>query len=110
TRSCSPAHRTATSLTYTLSLHDALPICSPELVVKVERIPEGALHDPAQMMDLRRSMERQIDAQVGRMPEARYRATVRPRLAQALDRKSTRLNSSHLGSSYAVFCLKENRR
>src|SRR5438045_9754381 len=23
-----------------------------------------------------------------------------------LDRKSTRLNSSHLGSSYAVFCLK----
>src|ERR1035441_6595614 len=25
----------------------------------------------------------------------------------ALDRKSTRLNSSHLGISYAVFCLKE---
>src|ERR1039458_10520287 len=25
--------------------------------------------------------------------------------AQALDRKSTRLNSSHLGISYAVFCL-----
>src|ERR1035441_10755808 len=24
------------------------------------------------------------------------------------DRKSTRLNSSHLGNSYAVFCLKEN--
>src|ERR1035441_2822062 len=24
---------------------------------------------------------------------------------QALDRKSTRLNSSHLGISYAVFCL-----
>src|SRR5262245_26064963 len=27
-------------------------------------------------------------------------------LALALDRKSTRLNSSHLGTSYAVFCLK----
>src|SRR5262245_42906894 len=27
-------------------------------------------------------------------------------VAQALDRKSTRLNSSHLGISYAVFCLK----
>src|ERR1035441_4860909 len=27
--------------------------------------------------------------------------------AGALDRKSTRLNSSHLGSSYAVFCLKD---
>src|SRR6195952_5626647 len=25
-----------------------------------------------------------------------------------LDRKSTRLNSSHLGISYAVFCLKKN--
>src|SRR5437899_288537 len=27
--------------------------------------------------------------------------------AQGLDRKSTRLNSSHLGISYAVFCLKK---
>src|SRR5205814_4918399 len=27
-----------------------------------------------------------------------------------LDRKSTRLNSSHLGSSYAVFCLKKRNR
>src|ERR1035438_571572 len=26
----------------------------------------------------------------------------------ALDRKSTRLNSSHLGISYAVFCLKKS--
>src|SRR5947199_6721167 len=26
------------------------------------------------------------------------------------DRKSTRLNSSHLGSSYAVFCLKKKNR
>src|ERR1039458_7401994 len=25
------------------------------------------------------------------------------------DRKSTRLNSSHLGNSYSVFCLKKNR-
>src|SRR5258705_1581068 len=29
--------------------------------------------------------------------------------AQAQDRKSTRLNSSHLGISYAVFCLKNNQ-
>src|SRR5262245_64315787 len=28
------------------------------------------------------------------------------RVLDALDRKSTRLNSSHLGISYAVFCLK----
>src|ERR1035438_5018962 len=29
--------------------------------------------------------------------------------AAASDRKSTRLNSSHLGISYAVFCLKKKR-
>src|SRR5256885_12364191 len=35
-----------------------------------------------------------------------------PRLAQdfAPDRKSTRLNSSHLVISYAVFCLKKKKR
>src|ERR1039458_854072 len=31
-------------------------------------------------------------------------------LAGNSDRKSTRLNSSHLGISYAVFCLKKNKR
>src|SRR5690606_41203149 len=30
--------------------------------------------------------------------------------AHALDRKSTRLNSSHVKSSYAVFCLKKKSR
>src|SRR5205814_8675392 len=29
--------------------------------------------------------------------------------ARQRDRKSTRLNSSHLGSSYAVFCLKKQK-
>src|SRR5437899_4347623 len=37
-----------------------------------------------------------------------YGKNVTPRVA-ALDRKSTRLNSSHLGISYAVFCLKKKR-
>src|SRR3712207_7707064 len=32
----------------------------------------------------------------------------RPRI-QALDRKSTRLNSSHANISYAVFCLKKKK-
>src|SRR3712207_6945534 len=32
---------------------------------------------------------------------------VRERLAEAPDRKSTRLNSSHANISYAVFCLKK---
>src|SRR5262245_64326203 len=31
-------------------------------------------------------------------------------LGQKGDRKSTRLNSSHLGISYAVFCLKKKRQ
>src|SRR5436309_4721210 len=31
-------------------------------------------------------------------------------LAGALDRKSTRLNSSHVKISYAVFCLKKKKR
>src|SRR5262245_64472014 len=30
--------------------------------------------------------------------------------AASVDRKSTRLNSSHLGISYAVFCLKKKSR
>src|SRR5947199_6464264 len=31
-------------------------------------------------------------------------------VSQLLDRKSTRLNSSHLGISYAVFCLKKKKK
>src|SRR5947199_1189254 len=32
------------------------------------------------------------------------------RATDARDRKSTRLNSSHLGISYAVFCLKKKKK
>src|SRR5215510_16472460 len=32
------------------------------------------------------------------------------RVAEARDRKSTRLNSSHVASSYAVFCLKKKNK
>src|SRR5205814_10438784 len=39
------------------------------------------------------------------------RATVSESLGQiSVDRKSTRLNSSHLGISYAVFCLKKKKK
>src|SRR5262245_63630408 len=37
---------------------------------------------------------------------ARFEAATSP---DGLDRKSTRLNSSHLGISYAVFCLKKKK-
>src|SRR5205807_8768370 len=33
-----------------------------------------------------------------------------PRADKPIDRKSTRLNSSHLVSSYAVFCLKKKNK
>src|SRR5437660_6298479 len=32
-----------------------------------------------------------------------------PKIVVVLDRKSTRLNSSHVAISYAVFCLKKKR-
>src|SRR5882757_8210107 len=32
------------------------------------------------------------------------------KLAEAMDRKSTRLNSSHANISYAVFCLKKKKK
>src|SRR5439155_5697051 len=33
-----------------------------------------------------------------------------PRFARGQDRKSTRLNSSHVAISYAVFCLKKKKK
>src|SRR5690625_921786 len=35
---------------------------------------------------------------------------VNPVMTDALDRKSTRLNSSHVAISYAVFCLKKKKK
>src|SRR5262245_65054397 len=43
--------------------------------------------------------------------EERERHKIERRIKEArLDRKSTRLNSSHLGISYAVFCLKKKKK
>src|SRR5690349_23552997 len=52
-----------------------------------------------------REFEEDIDEQLT------YLATPRARddLRDKLDRKSTRLNSSHVESSYAVFCLKKRK-
>src|SRR5262245_63849606 len=43
---------------------------------------------------------------LGRGEAVECYAGLPPRQTHGLDRKSTRLNSSHLGISYAVFCLK----
>src|SRR5690606_41663630 len=81
---------------YPLSLHDALPILSP-----------AAIRMPRQFIGRRRSDRvafaiSELDART--IPSAAHRR-VRPE--KLGDRKSTRLNSSHVKISYAVFCLKK---
>src|SRR5256885_11041001 len=79
---------TATTEIYTLSLHDALPIC-PECV-QGRAQPRPKKHF---------SQRRRQDHATANAPDTAS--------AAARDRKSTRLNSSHLVISYAVFCLKK---
>src|SRR5947199_3334339 len=71
---------TPTTQIYTLSLHDALPISEVALQLGV--------FDPRMEHRCQQAGERPGDE----------------------DRKSTRLNSSHLGISYAVFCLKKKNK
>src|SRR3712207_8889195 len=95
---------TATTEIYTLSLHDALPIFDralpqrqtggDHLLVVVEQLDDEVL--------------------VGVGPAEQGQALVLLELRQregrvAVDRKSTRLNSSHANISYAVFCLKKKQ-
>src|SRR3712207_9395817 len=88
---------TATTEIYTLSLHDALPICRElHAALDVLDLGQGGLH-PNARADLDRRGE----------PDA-VQAVVDLR-RDALDRKSTRLNSSHANISYAVFCLKKKK-
>src|SRR5947199_5119052 len=51
--------------------------------------------------------ERGADVRLQEHEQDRHRARLHLR---ARDRKSTRLNSSHLGISYAVFCLKKKKK
>src|SRR5256885_13852256 len=74
---------TATTEIYTLSLHDALPIFRE--------------HEP-----LRDLLSRHIHRKV--------LLSLSQAVADCQDRKSTRLNSSHLVISYAVFCLKKKKK
>src|SRR3712207_7401526 len=86
---------TATTEIYTLSLHDALPISRVALQLLGERV------ELAQCVRLGARDRRR------RPLHLRPRDLVDP--AAVLDRKSTRLNSSHANISYAVFCLKKNK-
>src|SRR3712207_7649353 len=94
---------TATTEIYTLSLHDALPICIPERfgdrLGNLCFVSGHALYgeEPHQMIFRHRDVEGERSAA----------HRLFPLLA---DRKSTRLNSSHANISYAVFCLKKNQQ
>src|SRR5690349_24435194 len=77
---------TATTEIYTLSLHDALPI-------------SGRIHRHRAPLDVDDLWSDHDAALVGR-----------GRRQEIEDRKSTRLNSSHVEISYAVFCLKKKKK
>src|SRR3712207_7160586 len=84
---------TATTEIYTLSLHDALPICM-----------RGSSW--VGLAGRHRGRRRRAGAGVARR---RLRRQAGADLATFEDRKSTRLNSSHANISYAVFCLKKKK-
>src|SRR5256885_16465413 len=89
---------TATTEIYTLSLHDALPILL-ELRAKARRLKRDAASKLGLVV---------VDyIQLMRSSEGRDN---REQEISEIDRKSTRLNSSHLVISYAVFCLKKKNK
>src|SRR5262245_64033098 len=93
----------------TLSLHDALPIyrARPRGLPRARRLERaGRAHAGGRGGGrggaLRPGAARALAAAV-----AERRGEVERPDPAGEDRKSTRLNSSHLGISYAVFCLKK---
>src|SRR5437868_8211720 len=74
---------------YTLSLHDALPIWPPR---------------PRRLRTVRNPVPLPTSTHEREVPRE---SLPRRRVPAGLDRKSTRLNSSHVSISYAVFCLKK---
>src|SRR3712207_6984955 len=85
---------TATTEIYTLSLHDALPIC--------DGVQDWHLHRPERPRDHGHDgRPRAAGPRGGRLRGGRP--------GRSEDRKSTRLNSSHANISYAVFCLKKKK-
>src|SRR5207249_11987164 len=90
--------------TYTLSLHDALPISSQS------RAPGANTLASAPSMSSFRRSHRSAPERSMISPTVNAEKIPSPGPSagsQRKDRKSTRLNSSHVSISYAVFCLKK---
>src|SRR5690606_41703630 len=93
-----------------LSLHDALPILCDEMLKGVGRWLRAAGYDAAivdngagdDALLARARAERRLLLTCDRG----FAARVGDDPAITVDRKSTRLHSSHVNISYAVFCLK----
>src|SRR5690606_41342059 len=92
-------NHTATTEIYTLSLHDALPILKRSITTRALAL----LASTTLALGVGASAYAQEKIKVGLMLP--YTGTY-----AALDRKSTRLNSSHVKISYAVFCLKKKKK
>src|SRR5690606_42151061 len=95
---------------YPLSLHDALPICPVERRVDDDREERHVDHEAEQRgEDEARRLGEQVLVDAHRvLDRAEVRLAVVLVVVDRLDRqdrKSTRLNSSHVKISYAVFCL-----
>src|SRR5207248_9926929 len=107
-RSSTPA--ALTTATSSLSLHDALPIYG--LMREFVNVGEGvmdfeAIAEALKAIGFQGFLSIEQDKHPGDM-----KATCRRYLEMMkgyLDRKSTRLNSSHRTISYAVFCLKKKK-
>src|SRR5437773_9705338 len=88
----------------TLSLHDALPIYFWQLTRSTyAQVGGTALYGTNPDSSLRTKVGG-IDFRLTWRPPAEAQVD-----AAHLDRKSTRLNSSHITISYAVFCLKKKK-
>src|SRR5699024_11855324 len=94
-------HSTSSYL-YSLSLHDALPIC--HAAVRRRRLAGAAIV----ALEIPMSCRAHAQTEPWSVFACLERGLARRRLPPlAQDRKSTRLNSSHVSISYAVFCLKK---
>src|SRR5690606_41935852 len=102
-------HYLETPEPFTLSLHDALPIClicAGAFSFQLQGVaPAAAFYPPVPLLVGVGAIDGLDDIATG--VDDRIAILVGLLAVYLRDRKSTRLNSSHVKISYAVFCLKK---